>query len=83
MRNIILPKQSNEAVDLGCIDTFTKGIIIAYKNSQPVGSGEWYFISEIDWDSYEISQETLHDLVDGLITDKTADEFKLMEFKRK
>lgn len=54
MRNIILPKQSNGAIDLGCIDTFTKGIIITYKDSQPVGYisfnvGEWYYTSEIDW----------------------------------
>ena len=95
MKDIILPSETSDAIDLGAIDEDTRGIVIPYKDNYAVGSiaytcGEaspWAFFNTMDntmivKNAYggEYSDESLANLVKCLIKDKVADNFKLMNF---
>ena len=95
MKDIILPSETSDAIDLGAINEDTRGIVISYKGDDAVGyiaytCGEtipWAFFNTIDntmivKNAYggEYSDESLANLVKCLIKDKVADNFKLMNF---
>lgn len=95
MKDIILPSETSDAIDLGAINDETGGIIIPYKGSDAVGyiaytCGEtipWAFFNTIDnaimvKDNQhdDYAEESLTDLVKRLIKDKVADNFKLINF---
>lgn len=95
MKDIILPSETSDAIDLGAINNETGGIIIPYKGSDAVGyiaytCGEtipWAFFNTIDntimvKDNQhdDYAEESLTDLVKRLIKDKVADNFKLINF---
>lgn len=95
MKDIILPSETSDAIDLGAINDETGGIIIPYKGSDAVGyiaytCGEtipWAFFNTIDntimvKDNQhdDYAEESLTDLVKRLIKDKVADNFKLIDF---
>lgn len=96
MKDIILPSETSDAIDLGAIDEDTGGIVISYKGDDAVGyiaytAGElysWAFFNSIDntmivtntQGSSDYAEESLPDLVRRLIRDKVADNFKLINF---
>ena len=95
MKDIILPSETSDAIDLGAIDDNTGGIVISYKGNGAVGyiaytSGEaspWAFFNTIDntvmvknIQRDDYAEESLTDLIKRLIKDKVADNFKLIDF---
>lgn len=95
MKDIILPSETSDAIDLSAIDEDTGGIVIPYKGDNAVGyiaytCGEtipWAFFNTIDntimvKDNQhdDYAEESLTDLVKRLIKDKVADNFKLINF---
>ena len=95
MKDIILPSETSDAIDLGAIDDDTRGIVIPYKDDYAVGyiaytcgeTNPWAFFNSIDntiivgdIQSVDYAEESLADLVKRLIKDKVADSFKLINF---
>ena len=95
MKDIILPSETSDAIDLGAIDNEITGIVISYKGDDAVGyiaytCGEtipWAFFNTIDNTLIaksnqrdDYAEESLADLVKRLIKDKVADNFKLINF---
>ena len=95
MKDIILPSETSDAIDLGAIDDNTGGIVISYKGNDAVGyiaytcgeASPWAFFNTIDntimvknIQKDDYAEESLTDLVKRLIEDKVADNFKLINF---
>lgn len=95
MKDIILPSETSDAIDLGAIDEDTEGIVISYKGDNAVGyiaytCGEdapWAFFNTTDntiivknAHGGDYADESLANLVKRLIKDKVADSFKLINF---
>ena len=95
MKDIILPSETSDAIDLGAIDNEITGIVIPYKGDDAVGyiaytCGEaipWALFNTIDNTLIaknnqrdDYAEESLADLVKRLIKDKVADNFKLINF---
>lgn len=95
MKDIILPSETSDAIDLGAINDETGGIVIPYKGNDAVGyiaytCGEaipWAFFNTIDnsrivknTQGDDYAGESLTDLIKYLIKDKVADNFKLINF---
>lgn len=96
MKDIILPSETSDAIDLGAINEDTGGIVISYKGDDAVGyisytAGEtipWAFFNTMDntmivtntLGDSDYAEESLPDLVRRLIRDKVADNFKLINF---
>ena len=96
MKDIILPSETSDAIDLGAINEDTGGIVIFYKGDDAVGyiaytaeeHYSWAFFNSIDntiivtntQGSSDYAEESLPDLVRRLIRDKVADNFKLINF---
>ena len=95
MKDIILPSETSDAIDLGAIDDETGGIIISYKGDDAVGyiaytcgeASPWAFFNTIDNTIIaknnqrdDYAEESLADLVKRLVKDKVADNFKLINF---
>ena len=95
MKDIILPSETSDAIDLGAIDDNTGGIVISYKGDNAVGyiaytcgeASPWAFFNTIDntimvknIQRDDYAEESLTDLVKRLIEDKVADSFKLINF---
>lgn len=95
MKDIILPSETSDAIDLGAINDETGGIVIPYKGNDAVGyiaytCGEaipWAFFNTMDnsrivknTQGDDYAGESLTDLIKYLIKDKVADNFKLINF---
>lgn len=95
MKDIILPSETSDAIDLGAIDDNTGGIVISYKGNDAVGyiaytcgeASPWAFFNTIDNTIIaknnqhdDYAEESLTDLVKRLVKDKVADNFKLINF---
>lgn len=96
MKDIILPSESSDAIDLGAINRYTKGIIIAYKGEQAVGyinfdsagDGPWALLNMMNVDSCVSRKcgaeyyiaDSLSDLINDIIKYKVANNFKLINF---
>lgn len=95
MKDIILPSETSDAIDLGAIDEDTEGIVISYKGDDAVGyitcvCGEcmpWSLYNTIDNTTVvkdikgsHYTEDTLINLVNRLVKDKVADSFKLINF---
>lgn len=97
MKDIILPSESADAIDLGAITEDTRGVIIAYKDKEAIGfiakdsscDSPWGLFDGLDVDVYTVSDaqdkyyysDTLVELVTRLIKEKIANNFKLIDFK--
>ena len=96
MKDIILPSETSDTIDLGAIDENTRGIVISYKGNDAVGYiaytdeeyYSWAFFNSIDntmivinaQGSSNYAEESLTDLIKRLIKNKVADNFKLINF---
>ena len=95
MKDIILPSETSDAIDLGAIDEDTGGIVIPYKGDDAVGyiaytceeAVPWAFFNTMDNSIIvknahggDYADESLANLVKWLIKDKVADSFKLINF---
>ena len=95
MKDIILPSETSDAIDLGAINDETGGIVIPYKGNDAVGyiaytCGEaipWAFFNTMDnsrivknTQGDDYAGESLTYLIKYLIKDKVADNFKLINF---
>lgn len=87
MRDIKLPETSDKSIDFFAIDVNTKGIIVAYKGSEPVGFigydddlAKWVYINDIIITcSYKQNKDLLV-LLRNIMSNKLADNFKLLDF---
>lgn len=95
MKDIILPSETSDAIDLGAIDEDTNGIVISYKGDNAVGyiayrcgeAAPWAFFNTMDNSMIvknahggDYADEPLANLIKWLIKDKVADNFKLINF---
>lgn len=95
MKDIILPSETSDAIDLGAVNSDTRGIVIPYKGNYVVGyiaytcgeANPWAFFNTMDntiivgdIQSNDYAEESLADLIKRLIKDKIADNFKLIDF---
>lgn len=95
MKDIILPSETSDAIDLGAIDEDTGSIVIPYKGDDAVGyiaytceeAVPWAFFNTMDNSIIvknahggDYADESLANLVKWLIKDKVADSFKLINF---
>ncbi len=95
MKDIILPSETSDAIDLGAIDEDTRGIVIPHKDDYAVGyiaytcgeANPWAFFNTMDntiivgdIQSVDYAEKSLTDLVKRLVKDKVADSFKLINF---
>lgn len=95
MKDIILPSETSDAIDLGAIDEDTEGIVISYKGDNAVGyiaytcgeAAPWALFNTTDntiivknAHDDDYADESLANLVKRLIKDKIADSFKLINF---
>ena len=95
MKDIILPSETSDAIDLGAIDNTITGIVIPYKGDNAVGyiaytcgkTFSWAFFNTMDNTLIvknnqrdDYAEESLADLVKRLVKDKVADNFKLINF---
>lgn len=87
MKNIILPKNDSKDISISAIHENIKGVIICYKDNNPVGyinydsdTSEWYYNETINIWTNDFFKNTLHDLITNLIDDNLCDSFKLIEF---
>lgn len=95
MKDIILPSETSDAIDLGAIDEDTGGIVIPYKGDDVVGYIAYTCDEAVPWAFYntmdnsiivknahggDYADESLANLVKWLIKDKVADSFKLINF---
>lgn len=95
MKDIILPSETSDAIDLGVINDDTNGIIIPYKGDDAIGYivyiedeyRPWALFNTIDTTitakdalNNEYSSASLTNLVNRIIKDGIADNFKLINF---
>ncbi len=95
MKDIILPSETSDAIDLGAINEDTNGIIIPYKGEDAIGyiaytcgeSSPWALFNVVDNTiivsdnlNNDYSAESLANLVNRIIKDGIADNFKLINF---
>ena len=95
MKDIILPSETSDAIDLGAINGDTEGVVISYKGDNAVGyiaytcgeTAPWAFFNTTDntiivknAHGGDYADESLANLVKWLIRDKVADNFKLINF---
>ena len=87
MKNIILPKSDSKDISISAVNEDTKGVIICYKDSNPVGyinygsdTSEWYFNESMNMWYNDTGENTLHNLIMELLEDNVCDSFKLIEF---
>ena len=85
---LIIPEYKEDAIDLSQIDTEFKGIIMAIKNDQTVGSivfnnscEDWNFINNINADDYTRSDCSLVNLILNLLQTNMCDSFTVIKFE--
>lgn len=85
MKELRIPIQSNDYVDLSAVDKDFRGIVVGYNNDEAVGyiqysDGTWYFLRGTDWEDSQADSETVLDLISYLISSKECNHFKVIEF---
>lgn len=85
MKELRIPVQSSDFVDLSSIDRDFKGLVIGYKDDKAIGhiqysDGSWYLLTDIDWESNSEDDESLLNLITYLIESKRCNHFKVIEF---
>lgn len=85
MKELRIPVQSENVIDVSEIDRNFSGLIIGYKDRRMIGyiqykSGDWRFLSNIDAGDYIDWKSNLLDLITCLIESKECNHFKIMEF---
>lgn len=87
MRDIKLPETSDKSIDISAIDTYTEGIILAYKGNKPIGfigydddNNEWVYLDDITINCSYKRDENLLYLLRNVISSNYADSFKLVDF---
>lgn len=88
MRDIKLPEISDKSIDFFAIDVNTAGIILAYKGNKPVGFigydddyAKWVYANDIIISCSYKQNEDLLVLLKDIMSNKLADNFKLLDFK--
>ena len=86
MKELRIPVQSNDYVDLSIIDKDFQGLVVGYDNDKAVGyiqygDGKWYFLRSTNyWEDNQDDSETILDLISYLISSKKCNHFKVIEF---
>lgn len=88
MRDIKLPEISDKSIDFFAIGINTAGIILAYKGNEPVGFigynddyAKWVYANDIIINCSYKQDEDLLVLLKNIMSNKLADNFKLLDFK--
>lgn len=85
MKDLIIPINASNTVNLSDITEDYSGIIICFKKGEAVGyiayyCPDWYYLSSIDQKSSNYDECSLPNLVNHLINDGVCDSFKVIEF---
>ncbi len=87
MKNLRIPTQSENSIDVSEIIKDFKGLVIAYNNTNPVGyiqyyDDSWYFLDSINGDSNTLllQEDSLFELVTVLMKNNRCTHFKVIEF---
>lgn len=85
MKELRIPVQSDDYVDLSEINRDFSGLIVGYNNNKAVGyvqysDGTWYFLEGIDWENGKEDSDSLLDLITYLIKSKKCSHFRVIEF---
>lgn len=85
MKELRIPVQSDDYVDLSEINRDFPGLIVGYNNDKAVGyiqhsDDMWYFLEGIDWEDRKDDAESPLDLITYLIRSKKCNNFKVFEF---
>lgn len=85
IKDLHIPVESTETVDLAAITPSYKGIILGCKDDNHIGyiqyyDGEWYFMNGSDFESSVVSEESLFTLVGTLVSKRICSSFKVVEF---
>ena len=85
MKDVIVPIEIPNTVNLSDISEYYSGIIICFKNSKAVGYiaqyyGDWYYLNSIDQEDTKCDADSLPALVKQLINNGVCDSFKVVEF---
>lgn len=85
MKELRIPVQSNDFVDLSSIGRDFKGLVIGYKDDKAIGhiqysDASWYFLTDIDLESSLEDNGRLLGLITYLIESKKCNHFKVIEF---
>lgn len=83
---LIIPEYKEDAIDLSQIDVEFKGIIIAIKDNQAIGTiifddSSWCLINSITLEDYTYAEYSLVDLILKLLKANVCDSFTVIKFE--
>lgn len=82
---LIIPECKEDAIDLSQIDTEFKGIIMAIKDNQTIGTiifdDSWCLIESISSQDYTYVEYSLVDLISKLLKANVCDSFTVIKFE--
>ena len=83
---LIIPEYKEDAIDLSQIDVEFKGIIIAIKDNQAIGTiifddSSWCLINSITLEDYTYAEYSLVDLISKLLKANVCDSFTVIKFE--
>ena len=83
---LIIPEYKEDTIDLSQIDVEFKGIIIAIKDNQAIGTiifddSSWCLINSITLDDYTRSDCSLVNLILNLLQTNMCDSFTVIKFE--
>lgn len=85
MKTLVIPVETENEINISEISSCFCGLIIGYLGTKPVGyinyyDYEWYLRNRIDDEDCVCSENNLLDLIRRLISNKSCDNFKVIEF---
>lgn len=85
MKTLAIPVKKDSEINISEINDCFYGLIIGYLGTKPVGyinycEYEWYFRNRIDDGDCICAEDHLLDLIKRLVSDKSCDNFKVIEF---
>lgn len=82
---LIIPECKEDTIDLSLIDTEFKGIIMAIKDNQTIGTiifdDSWCLIESISSQDYTYAEYSLVDLISKLLKADVCDSFTVIKFE--
>lgn len=86
MKDLIIPNEVENAINLSDINPDFKGLIIAYKGTEATGYIIWYdtywsYCDSINYEDTTQTYSTLKECIDWVLGSGNATNFKVIEFK--
>lgn len=86
MKDLIIPNEVENAINLSDINPDFKGLIIAYKDTEVTGYINWFddywsYCDSINYEDPTQTCSTLKECIDWVLGSGNATNFKVIEFK--